>query len=293
MNISDWRKAGHIAHQALVYGAGLIKPNAKLSDVSDAVEKKIKELGGDLAFPVNISLNEAAAHQVPFAVDDRIFTKNDVVKLDVGVHINGAIGDTAMTVDLTGKYEKMVKASIEARDEAIKIVKAGLKIREIGKVIEKTIAKHGFKPIKNLSGHAIEEYTIHAGVTIPNYDDGNDEKLKDGMIIAIEPFATDGEGLIHEGPNAEIFALLDKRPVRSQITREALKLIEERNELPTSTRWLAKKLSAIKATFALKEMNQLDMLHLYPPLIEIKKGMVTQSEHTVLVTKEGCEILTK
>lgn len=293
MNLTDWRKAGHIAHQALVYGIGLVKPNAKLSDVSDAIEKKIKELGGELAFPINISLNEAAAHQVPFAVDDRAFTKNDVVKLDVGVHINGAIGDNAATIDLTGKYEKMVKASIEARDEAVKIVKAGLKLREIGKVIEKTITKHGFKPIKNLSGHAIDEYEIHAGITVPNYDDESDEKLKEGMIIAIEPFATDGEGLIHEGPNAEIFALLEKRPVRSQITREALKLIEERNGLPTSTRWLAKKTSAIKATFALKEMNQLDMLHLYPPLIEIKKGMVTQSEHTVLVTKEGCEILTK
>ena len=293
MNTEDWKKAGSIAHQALVYGASLIKVGAKISDVSDAIENRIKGLKGELAFPVNISLNEAAAHQVPFAIDDRVFTNNDLVKLDVGVHINGAIGDNAMTIDLTKKHEKLVKASIEARDEAIKIMKPGVKTSEIGKVIEKIITKHGFKPVRNLSGHEIKEYEIHAGLTIPNYDDGSVTKLKEGMIVAVEPFATDGEGLIQESSNAEIFVLLQKRPVRSLITREALKLLEERKTLPSSTRWLAKKTSAIKATFALKEMNQLDMLHLYPPLVEIKKGMVSQSEHTILITKEGNEILTK
>ena len=293
MNIEDWKKAGHIAHEALKYGVTLIKINTRISDVSDAVEKKIKELGGELAFPVNISLNEAAAHEVPFAVDDRVFTENDIVKLDVGVHINGAIGDNAMTIDLTKKHEKLVKASIEARDEAIKMIRAGIKTSEIGKVIETIIKKYGFKPIKNLSGHQIKEYELHAGLTIPNYDDNSETVLKEGTIIAVEPFATDGEGLVRESSNAEIFSLIQKKPVRSSITREALKIVEERKGLPASTRWLAKKISAIKAAFALKEMQQLGMLHLYPPLVEIKKGMVSQSEHTVLVIEEGCEILTK
>ncbi len=293
MNLEDWRKAGHIAHEALKYGSTLIKVNTRISDVSDAIEKKIKELGGDLAFPVNISLNEAAAHEVPFAIDERKFTNNNIVKLDVGVHINGAIGDNALTVDLTEKYEKLVKASEEARDEAIKIIKPGVKTSEIGRVIENVIKKHGFMPVRNLSGHSITEYNIHAGTGIPNYDDGSNHVLKEGMVVAVEPFATNGEGLIHEGNNAEIFNLIGKKPVRSLITREALKYLEERKGLPTSTRWLAKKISAVKATFALKEMQQLNMIHLYPPLVEIKKGMVSQSEHTVLVTKNGHEILTK
>ena len=293
MNLEDWKKAGHIAHEALVYGSALIKVNARLGDVSDAVEKKIKELGGELAFPVNISLNEAAAHEVPFAIDERKFTNNNLVKLDVGVHINGAIGDNAMTIDLTNKHEKLVKASLEARDEAIKIIKPGIKTSEVGKIIETIITKHGFQPVRNLSGHAIKEFNLHAGITVPNYDDKSSQTLKEGMIIAVEPFATDGDGLIHESSNAEIFMLLDKKPVRSLITREALKSLEERKGLPTSVRWLAKKMSAVKAAFALKEMQQLDMLHLYPPLVEVKKGMVSQSEHTVLVTKDGHEILTK
>lgn len=293
MNIEDWKKAGKIAKEALEYGKSLIKVDVKISEVSDAVEKKIKELGGELAFPVNISLNEAAAHEVAFAVDDRVFTKNHLVKLDVGVHINGAIGDNACTVDLTGNYEKLVKASEEARDEAIKIIKAGVKTSEIGKVIENTIKKYGFNPIRNLSGHSIEEYKIHAGLTVPNFDDSSDKVLKENTIIAVEPFATDGEGMIHETGNAEIFSFVQKKPVRSLISREALKLLQERKDLPTSTRWLAKKMSAIKAAYALKEMNQLDMVHLYPTLVEVKKGMVSQSEHTVLVTKNGCEILTK
>ena len=293
MNLSDWKKAGHAAREALVYGASLIKPGIKFTDVSDAVEKKLKELGADLAFPVNISINATAAHDVPFSLDERTFTADDIIKLDVGATVNGAIGDNAMTIDLTGKHQKLLKASQEARDEAIKILKPGLHVHEIGKVIEKTITSYGFKPVRNLSGHSIQEYTVHAGITIPNYDDGDHTELQEGMVIAIEPFATDGEGLIGEGPNAEIFSLIQKKPVRSLITREALKHLEDRKGLPTSTRWLAQRMGAVRASVALKEMNQLDMMHLYPPLVEIKKGMVSQAEHTILITKDGYEILTK
>ncbi len=292
-NLADWRKAGHAAHEALMHGASLIKPGAKFSDVSDAVEKKLKELGADLAFPVNISLNATAAHDVPFSNEERVFTTNDLVKLDVGAEVNGAIGDNAVTVDLTGKYEALTKASKEARDEAIKILKPGLQLREIGKVIEKIIQKYGFQPVRNLSGHSLDLYTVHAGVTVPNYDDGNEDKLKEDTVIAIEPFATTGDGIIYESSNAEIFSLVQKHPVRSQITRDALKLLEERKGLPTSARWLSKKIGALKTSVALKEMTQLDMIRQYPPLIEAKKGMVSQWENTVLITKTGCEILTK
>jgi methionyl aminopeptidase len=294
MNLEDWRKAGKIGRQALLYGSTLIKPGVKYSDVSDAVEKKIYDLGGDLGFPVNISINETAAHNVAMANDDRTFTTDDIVKLDVGVHINGAIADNALTKDLTGKYEKLLRASLEARDEAIKILKPGLKIREIGKKVETIIKKYGYKPVKNLSGHSIKEYTVHAGLTIPNYDDGNEQTLKEGTVIAIEPFATDGEGMIYEGHDAQIFRFVQKRPVRSLITREAIKALEERKGLPTSIRWLAKKLgSALKANMAMKEMNQLDMIYLYPALIEVKKGMVAQFENTILITKDGYEVLTQ
>ncbi|MBN2421341.1 type II methionyl aminopeptidase [Candidatus Woesearchaeota archaeon] len=292
-SLEDWHKAGHAAHEALIYGASLIKVGVKYSDISDSVEKKLKELGANLAFPVNISINATAAHDVPYSIEERKFTENDLVKLDVGAEINGAIGDNALTVDLTGKHSDLVKASKDARDKAIEIIKPGIKLREIGKVIEKTIISYGFQPIRNLSGHSLEPYTIHAGTTIPNHDDGSNETLKEGMIIAIEPFATTGDGLIHEGNNAEIFALVQKKPVRSLVTREALKYMEERKGLPTSSRWLAQKITPLKANFALKEMNQLEMIHTYPPLIEVKKGLVSQSEHTILVTKEGCEILTK
>ena len=292
-NIEDWRKAGHAAHTALVYGASLIKPGVKYSDVSDAIEIKIKELGADLAFPVNISVNSAAAHDVPYAVENRVFTTEDLIKLDVGAEFNGAIGDNAMTIDLTGKYEKLSRAAREALQAAIKLVKPGTKARELGKAIETAITSHGFQPVRNLSGHSIEEYTVHAGFIVPNYDDGTEDKLEEGMVIAIEPFATDGVGLIGEASNAEIFSVTGKKPLRSQTAREALKWLDERNGLPTSTRWLSQKMGSLKATLGMKEMNQVGMLHLYPPLVEVKKGMVAQWENTLLVTKDGCEILTK
>jgi len=292
-NIEEWKKAGHIASEALKHGASLIKPGVKWTDVSDAVEDKIKELGGDLAFPVNLSVNTTAAHDVPFSIEERTFNENDLIKLDVGAQVNGAIGDNAMTIDLSGKWGKLSEAAKEARDKAIAILKPGIQVRQIGKIVEETIESYGYKPIKNLSGHSIDEYIVHSGRIIPNYDDESEDTLQENDVIAIEPFATNGDGMIHEANNAEIFMLTNKRPVRSLITREALKLLEQRNGLPTSTRWLAKRMGALKAAVAMKEMNQLDMVHLYPPLVEVKKGMVSQWEHTILITKDGHEITTK
>ena len=166
--MKDWKKAGKIAREALIYGRDLIRTDASVFDVVEKIEKKIFNLGGRPAFPTQVSINEMAAHFTPIK-DDLKFKKNDVVKLDVGAHINGAIGDNALTVDL-GDNKELLKASEEALKQAIKVVQIGTQLREIGKTIDETISGYGFKPIKNLSGHSIDIYEQHSGTTIPNYD---------------------------------------------------------------------------------------------------------------------------
>jgi methionyl aminopeptidase len=215
------------------------------------------------------------------------------VSIDVGAHVDGFIGDTALTIDLSNQNEDLVKASREALDNAIKVVKAGVKLGEIGKAIHDTITKYGFSPVRNLSGHGLAEFNIHSKPNIPNYDNGDPTELEEGDVIAIEPFASKGAGVIYESSNATILQLLRKKPVRNMITRQVMKEIENYNNLPFCKRWLIKKFGLAKTNYALKEMHVLEMLIDYPPLVDQAHGLVSQAEHTILVTKDGCEVLTK
>lgn len=285
-------KAGKIAAQALEYAKTLIKPNAKVVDILDKTEKKIKDLGGSLAFPVQISLNDFAAHYCSDQ-DDKTILKDQIVSIDVGVHIDGFIGDNALTIDLSKKNQDLVKASREALDNAIKIIKPGVKLREIGKVIHDTITSYNFSPIRNLSGHGLDEFNIHTKPTIPNYDNGDETELKQDDVIAIEPFASKGAGVVYESGNATIFQLINKKPVRNLITRQVLKEIQTYNELPFCKRWLTKRFGLPKTNFALRELKQLDILKEYPPLVDKEHGLVSQAEHSLIVTKDGCKVLTK
>jgi methionyl aminopeptidase len=290
-DIEKWRKAGKITAEALAYGKSLIVKGASMKDVCEKVDAKIIALGAKPAFPAQISLDHIAAH---FCVDDEnIIFDNQVAKLDVGAHIDGCIGDTACTVDLSGKNAELVKASEEALAAAIKTVKAGVPLNQIGRAIHAAISARGFSPIRNLSGHGLEPFDVHAAPTVPNFDDGDTTPLREGQIIAIEPFATTGAGVIQEAGNAGVFMLVQKKPVRDMYTRQVLKQIEDYDGMPFAARWLNAKFPKIKVNFAMNQMIQLGMIHLFAPLADVKKGIVSQAEHTLLVTKDGCEVLTK
>jgi methionyl aminopeptidase len=282
--LNKYVKAGKIAAQALQFGKELIKPGALVVDVLDKIEEKIKELGGDIAFPAQISLNETAAHFCPLLGDETKFT-DQLVKLDVGVHIDGYVADTAITIDLSGKYSELLKASQEALNKALEIIKPGLPIGEIGKIIHETITKDGFSPIKNLSGHGLGQFDVHTKPTIPNFDTGDERVLEEDMVFAVEPFATNGKGAVYESGEAGVFMLTDKRPARNQITREVLKEIDTYNGLPFAKRWLQKKFGA-KVGFAFRELNQLGCLKAFPHLVDEGKGMVSQAEHSVIVKEK-------
>lgn len=274
-------KAGKIAAEALQFGKSLIKPGILVVEVLDKIEEKIKELGGEIAFPAQISLNETAAHFCPLLGDETKFN-DEVVKLDVGVHIDGYVADTALTVDLSGKHADLLKASEEALNKALEIIKPGVEIGEIGRVIHETITARGFSPVKNLSGHGLGHFDVHTKPTIPNFDTGDERILEEGMVFAIEPFATTGKGVVYESGEAGVFILIDKKPVRNPMTRQVLKEIETYNGLPFAKRWLQKKFGA-KVGFAFRELKQLEILKEFPPLVDEGKGLVSQTEHSVIV----------
>jgi methionyl aminopeptidase len=280
--LDKYIKAGKIAKEVRDYGASLIKVGASLLDVSDNIDKKIFELGAKPAFPAQISINDVAAHNCADPEDITLFNEGDICKLDIGVHIDGYVADTAVTVDL-GDNEDLVKASQEALKNALKIVKPGVTLSEIGKKIQDSIKKYGYSPVKNLSGHGLSRFVIHGPPTIPNFDTHDDTPLEEDQVIAIEPFATNGGGMIYESDRANIFSLVDKKTPRSPISRNVLKEIETFENLPFTTRWLAKKFPLFKVNFALRELLQLGIIRKYPPLPEKSHGLVSQAEHTLIV----------
>jgi methionyl aminopeptidase len=292
-----YKLAGKIAAEARDYGVGLIKPGVSFLEIANLVESMILKKKAGIAFPVNISINESAAHYSPRNDDSLVFKEGDVVKLDVGAHIDGYIADTAITVEIgTNKYSSMIKASDEALDNAIGLVKAGVDFSEIGKIVEETIESYGYKPINNLSGHSLEQYELHSGMSVPNVSNSHSKlKPKAGDVLAIEPFATDGEGRVLSGEGSNIY--LCNKSFRLKLIRDYKsknlfnKMMIKFKTLPFAQRWY-EKLLPDNGDLALKKLSFLGLIKHYPQLIEAKGGTVTQKEHTVIVKKDGCEIIT-
>ena len=295
-NIEDWKKAGHITAKIREYGKEQIKIGASLLKITEKIEAEIYKLGGKPAFPVQISVNNIAAHYNPSNNEVYTFKNGDLVKLDAGVHVNGCIGDTAITVDVgdgNKENKELIDAAEYALKEAIKVVKPETRLGEIGKVIEDCITERGFKPVRNLSGHEIKKYEEHAGLNIPNFDNKDKRELKEGQIIAIEPFATTGVGLIEEGKDSEIYKAVKQKSTRDSIARDILlKIIADYRNLPFAKRWLIGKFPEFKVNYALKLLEREDILYRYNQLVEKSNGLVSQAEHTILVQDRPL-ILTK
>lgn len=283
--LQSYLQAGKIASETLRYGKSLIKPGVKIIEILDLIENKIIQLEGQIAFPAQISLNEVAAHSCS-DLNDATVLEDHVVKLDIGVHLDGFIADTALTVDLSKKYSDLVKASREALNNALKIIAPGTTLAEIGKTIHEVITSYGFSPIKNLSGHGLAHYDIHASPSIPNFNNGNRAELEEDNVIAVEPFASTRAGIVQESSPATVFSLTQERPVRDPITRNILKEIKTYHGLPFAKRWLERKFTVPKTNFALRNLIKQECLQQHFPLVDQNRGIVSQAEHSVIVKEK-------
>lgn len=277
-------KAGKIASEARTYAKEITKPGVKTIEIAEKIESFIRSKGGEPAFPVNVSLNDTAAHSTPESDTDIAITKDDMVKVDIGVHVDGYIADEAVTVSNNPEHEKLVNVTREAVENAVKIVKPGTRVKDISKIIEDTIKNAGFNPIVNLTGHAIERYTIHAGSEIPNVVSNFDFELEENQVIAIEPFATTGSGKVKETDVVNIFSQETNGNARNEYSRKILKEIEKYNGLPFCQRWTT--LSPTQFKLGIKELVQKGIVAQYPVLKEIGNGLVSQHEHTIIVLEK-------
>lgn len=290
-DLKKFEKAGSITKQTVAFARTLVKKDMLLREIAEAIEQKIRDLGGRPAFPVNLSMNEIAAHATPSYEDTQ--RARGLLKVDLGVHVDGFVADTAFSLDLENSAlnKQLIASAEQALAAALKVARVGVALRVIGKTITDSAGQHGFTPIRNLSGHSITEYDLHAGLTIPNYDNGDETALEEGAY-AIEPFITNGNGMVRDGKLSGIYQLVKQGAVRDSVAREVLAyIVDEYQTLPFCSRWIHAKFGT-RGLIALKRIEETGMLHHYAHLVESAGAVVAQAEHTILVSASGTTITT-
>jgi methionyl aminopeptidase len=283
--LEKYLKAGRICAEIRQEISGMLRPGTKLLALAEEIERKIHEKGGKPAFPVNISVNDVVAHYTPSFNDERVIGQKDLVKIDIGVHVDGYIGDMAFTY--CPEPNALVKCSEQCVQAAIDIIKPGVTVSEISQAIEKTVKEHGLGIIVNLTGHTLERYVFHGSPSIPNVSNNSSHKFKEGDVIALEPFVTSTNGYVKDSGVVEIYRYLRERPVRLQEARRILELArEEYKELPFAKRWILKNFSPIKVSLAMRQLEESGAIETYPVLKEMEGRPVAQSEHTIIVKEE-------
>jgi methionyl aminopeptidase len=289
-------KAGKIASEQREKTRKKDHVGCTLLMICESIEREIKESGGTPAFPVNVSLNDIAAHYTAEPNDETTVNENDILKVDIGVHVEGYIADTAVTVSYDPRQEALIKSAENALNEAVRIARVNTKASEIGNLIENTISKMGFKPIQNLSGHSLAQYTIHAGKSIPNIRTiGPSFGLSSNQAYAIEPFVTvnDGQGVVYEGNTRNIFAIMSRKPAKDENVDKFLTYLWNKfRTLPFALRWILDSYEEIEARRMLDILVKKRNVHAYPILIEGNNKFVAQAEHTIMLINGSTRVIT-
>lgn len=303
--MESYIQAGKIVSDIRSEASKMIVDGALVIDLVEYVESEILKRGAEIAFPCNVSINEFAAHYTSPANDKTKFKAGDMVKLDLGAMVDGYIADSAVTVLAEGKmdenftqdeinlHEEIIEASAAGLEAAIATVRAGVEVSKIGAAVHEAISEYNMNPIFNLTGHSLEQNNLHAGISIPNYDNHDGYKLDEGQAVAIEPFATNGEGIVNDAPGHYIFAYMTNKPFRMKSTQKVLKFIQTKHPyVPFSGRWITDEFGERRGGIALKQLSDAMAIYPYAPLREKKNCFVSQKEHTVVVEKEGCIVTT-
>lgn len=293
--------AGKITKKVVEKAKKSIKPGEKLLEIALNIEKSILDIakeegakkGAFPAFPVNLSINENAAHFTPDSACELVLEESHLLKVDLGTQIEGYICDTAFSLNFDNSQAKLIEAAELALENALAMAKEGTGIGKIGTEIEKTIKAKGFNPIKNLTGHGLAKFEQHASPSIPNIATTNPKKLEEGAF-AIEPFATNGEGYVKEGQQSEIFALDKIVPIRNAYARQVLEVVSEKFEtLPFALRWVEKelKMPEFQRKVAIRELLKTGCIKAFPVLHEETGKMVSQAEKSFIIFEGKTTVL--
>jgi methionyl aminopeptidase len=267
-------------------------------EIATSIEEEIARRGGQPAFPTGIGINGVTAHFSPQEDDQTRIGSGDLVKIDYGVHFDGYIADTAVTMTQSPDYQLLMETTKRALEAAISVVKRDPRTGEIGKAIEAAASREGFKTINNLSGHTLEQYTVHAGKSIPNVYAPNQPVLRRDEVFAIEPFLTLGTaaGYVVDDPKdtrVTIYSLImRKRTGAKELDALVDHIWNLRKSLPFTPRWFTKEFGRDRLPKLLAELERRRIVRGYRTLVEASNAPVAQFEHTMKLEGNSLVVLT-
>lgn len=283
------RRSGLINNKAQKLAQKITRPGISFMELGTKIEAFIRDAGAVPAWPVNLSVNEQAAHNSYSPEEITRINEADVLKVDIGVSIDGYITDSSQTFVFSKENEKLREASIQALLSAKGYILENpktAKISELGKLIEEKIKSYGYSSISNLTGHTINRYTAHDYPSIPNVANNSNIFLKDiGSWFAVEPFASTGKGYVTEGAQIYIFRFEEEHPIRNQSARMLLEEIKAFNGLAFSEYWVGKNMSPFDRKIGIRELLKSGIIAAYPVLVEKPGVLISQAETTFLVTE--------
>lgn len=322
---SKVREGAEVHRQVRSFAQSIIKPGVKLTDMCEALENKNRELVAEkglergIGFPTGCSLNHVAAHYTPNTGDDTVLSYDDVMKVDFGVQIDGRIIDSAWSVSFNPRYDPLLESVKQATDTGIRHSGIDARLCDIGEAIQEVMESfeveldgktYPVRAIRNLNGHSIGQYNIHAGKSVPIVKGGCDEStiMEEGEIFAIETFASTGRGYVVEDLECSHYM---KRfecphvPLRMQSSKKLLAHINKTfGTLAFCRRWLERPDGG--STFvngangkqekymgALKNLCDVGIIQPYPPLCDIKGCYTAQYEHTIILRPNCKEIVSR
>ena len=292
-NLAALRQAGRVASAARVFGAAQIHVGRTLVEVRSAVEAEIQRRGASLAFPVQIAVNETAAHFCPAAADARAFEEGDLAKLDIGVHVDGWVVDTAVTVNVGRRAgrQPLIDAAEAALHAALTAARPGALIYEVSQAIETVLRSRGLRPVESLCGHGVGRWTVHCPPAVPNRPEGDHRtRLEPETVVALEVFATDGDGHVEERGDASIYRLDPLAPTELA-DLELIGALRAFRGLPFAAHQLPG-FSAERVATAIAALTAAGQLRSYRPLVDASASAIAQAEHTIYVHADRTEVLT-
>jgi methionyl aminopeptidase len=293
--MDKYRSAGKIAANVREHMKRTISEGMPIIDICEKTENLIRQKGGKLAFPCNVSINEIAAHYTSPPGDSRTVPSGSLVKIDLGVHLDGYIADTATTVCFNREHDILVSAAQDALETGVKTIRGGMFTSQFGSAVQKSIESHGVKPVSNLTGHQLGRFLIHTGRSLPNISHMSTGRVTAGEVYAIEPFVTlkNAAGRIDSGREKHIFRYVKQRKLKDEHAKKLCNyIVENFRTLPFTERWLQEVVPPERYKAAFSELLSSKTLMAYPIFVEASGKPVAQAEHTVFVTKEGCEVMT-
>lgn len=293
--LEKYQQAGKIAREVRAEIKHFVREGIPIIDVCERAEELIRQKGGRPAFPCNVSINDVAAHYTSPPGDNGVIPQDSLVKVDIGAHVDGYIADTAITVSFSREYENLIQAAEGALKVAVNAIYSGISTSRLGENIQRSIKTYGCKPVSNLTGHKVGRFMIHAGKSIPNVSHVLGSRIREGEVVAIEPFVTlaNAAGKVKDGDQATIFRYIRRRSLNSHYAKRLLGHIETTfRTLPFSERWLKGIVPYESYAAAFKDLLRSKCIMPYYVFVEVSGKPVAQAEHTVLVVKDGCRVLT-